>query len=261
MQAESLRMAWSTLAWTCGPLLGVFLYTRFGILAAHGVVALFALILLALFWHFRLGDNELIRPGKTQPQNPLRNVRRFVGQPRLRLAWVIAFGRSCFWSTFFVYVPILMVATGEGKLVGGMFVSAGNLLLFFALFWGKAGRRFGARRTIAFAFMMLALFLFAAGAAGEAYPLVTGVFLLFGALFCIAVDALGSTVYMRAVRARERARMTSVYRTYIDLSDLTPPLVYSIVLAFTGLGGVFAALGVFVSVCCWLTWRYVPRAM
>jgi MFS family permease len=261
MQAESLRMAWSTFAWTCGPLLGVYLYTRFGLFAAHGVVALFASVLLVLFWRFRLGDNPLIRPGKTQPQNPLRNVRRFVSQPRLRLAWVIAFGRSCFWSTFFVYVPILMVATGEGKLVGGLFVSAGNALLFFALGWGRAGRRFGARRTIAFAFMMLALFLFAAGAAGEAYPLVAGSFLLCGALFCIAIDALGSTVYMRAVRAHERPRMTSVYRTYIDLSDLTPPLVYSVVLAFTGLGGVFAALGAFVSVCCWLTWRYVPRAM
>jgi MFS family permease len=261
MQAESLRMAWSTLAWTCGPLLGVFLYTRFGLLAAHGVVALFAAILLALFWYFRLGDNPVIRPGKTPPQNPLRNVRRFVSQPRLRLAWVIAFGRSCFWSTFFVYVPILMVATGEGKIVAGLFVSGGNLLLFFALVWGRAGRRFGARRTIAFAFMMLALFLFAAGVAGEAHPLLAGSFLLCGALFCIAVDALGSTVYMRAVRTHERPQMTSVYRTYIDLSDLTPPLVYSIVLAFTGLGGVFVTLGLFVSVCCWLTWRYVPRTM
>ncbi len=261
MQAESLRMAWSTLAWTCGPTLGVFLYTRFGLLAAHGVVALFALILLALFWHFRMGDNELIRPGKTRPQNPLKNIRRFVSQPRLRLAWVIAFGRSCFWSTFFVYGPILMVVTGEGKLAGGLLVSAGNALLFFALGWGWAGKRFGARRTIAFAFMMLALSLFCVAFAGEAHPLVAGFFLLFAAMFCIAVDALGSTVYMRAVRIRERPQMTSVYRTYIDLSDLTPPLVYSVVLAFFGLGGVFATLAVFVAVCCWLTWRYVPRKM
>jgi MFS family permease len=261
MQAESLRMAWSTFAWTCGPALGVFLYTRFGLFAAHGVVALFAGILLVLFWHFRMSDNELIRPGRTRPQSPLKNIGRFVSQPRLRLAWVIAFGRSCFWSTFFVYGPILMVATGEGELAGGLLVSGGNALLFFALGWGRAGRRFGARRTIAFAFTLLSLFLFAAGAAGEARPIVAGAFLLCGALFCIAVDALGSTVYMRAVRRRERPQMTSVYRTYIDLSDLTPPLVYSVVLAFTGLGGVFATLGVFVAVCAWLTWRYVPKGM
>ena len=48
---------------------------------------------------------------------------------------------------------------------------------------------------------------------------------------------------MRAVRSYERPQMTAVYRTYLDLSDLLPPLVYSIVLAFFGLGAVFATLG------------------
>ncbi|TIV17499.1 MAG: MFS transporter, partial [Mesorhizobium sp.] len=38
MQAESLRMAWSMFAWTGGPTLGIFLYTHFGIYAAHGAV-------------------------------------------------------------------------------------------------------------------------------------------------------------------------------------------------------------------------------
>src|SRR5690606_25524103 len=129
MTAESLRLAWSTLAWTGGPTLGVFLYARFGLLAAHGIVILFSVILLALFWYFRLGDNPLIRPGKLHPQNPLKNIGRFIAQPRLRLAWLIAFGRSCFWSTFFVYGPLLMVATGQGKLAGGLLVSGGNALL------------------------------------------------------------------------------------------------------------------------------------
>ena len=43
--------------------------------------------------------------------------------------------------------------------------------------------------------------------------------------------------------------MTAVYRTYLDLSDLLPPLFYSIVLAFFGLGAVFATLGIFCLVC------------
>ncbi|MDG4903143.1 MFS transporter [Mesorhizobium sp. WSM4989] len=95
MQAESLRMAWSMFAWTGGPTLGIFLYTRFGIYAANGAVVAFALALLALFWTYRLGDNPSIRPGKSRPINPLANIGRFVAQPRLRLAWLIAFGRSC----------------------------------------------------------------------------------------------------------------------------------------------------------------------
>ena len=259
--AESTRMAWSTLSWTAGPTLGVFLYSRYGLFAAHAVVLVSATVLLALFWYFRLSDNAAIRPGKIRAANPLANIGRFVRQPRLRLAWLIAFGRSCFWTTFFVYGPILMVATGEGELAGGLLVSAGNALLFTALVWGRAGKRFGARNVMAGAFMVLAAMLFFAGLAGEAAPRLAAGFLLASAFFAIALDALGSTAYMRAVRAYERPQMTAVYRTYLDLSELLPPLAYSVVLAFFGLGAVFVTLSLFCAVCGAVTFRYLPKSM
>ncbi len=261
MQSESLRMAMSMAAWTGGPTLGVFLYTRFGILAPHLLVVAFALTLLALFWYFRLTDNAQIRPGKTRPANPLANIGRFLAQPRLRLAWLIAFGRSCFWTTFFVYGPILMVATGQGELAGGLLVSAGNALLFMAIYWGRAGRRFGARNTMAASFIAMSVALWLAGLCGEALPLGAAALLLVGAFFAVALDALGSTPFIRAVRAYERPQMTAVYRTYLDLSELLPPLAYSIVLAFVGLGGVFATLGVLTALCGLITWRYLPKSM
>ena len=261
MRSESLRMAWSMVAWTGGPTLGIFLYTHFGIYAAHGAVAAFAMILLALFWFYRLSDNPLIAAGRSRAINPFANIGRFVSQPRLRLAWIISFGRSCFWTTFFVYGPLFMVITGEGELAGGLLVSAGNGLLFMAIFWGRAGRRYGARRTITVAFAAMAATLFAAGAVGETVPLLTAAFLLGGAFFTIAIDALGSTVFMRAVHPYERAQMAAVYRTYLDFSELTPPMVYSVVLAFFGLGSVFVTLGILAAVCGFVTWRYVPKAM
>lgn len=261
MQAESLRMAWSMLAWTSGPTLGIFLYTRFGIYAAHGAVAIFTMALLALFWTNRLGDDQSIRPGKTRPANPLANIGRFVAQPRLRLAWLIAFGRSCFWTTFFVYGPLFMVITGEGELAGGLLVSAGNALLFTAIFWGRVGQRFGGRRTMTSAYFALSAMLLAAGAVGESVPFLTGALLLCGALFAIALDALGSTAFMRSVRFYERAEMAAVYRTYLDFSELTPPLVYSVVLAFFGLGSVFATLGLLAAGCGFVTWRYLPKSL
>lgn len=261
MRSESLRMAWSMVAWTGGPTLGIFLYAHFGVYAAHGAVAAFAMVLLVLFWIYRLSDNPLIAAGKSRAINPFANIGRFVAQPRLRLAWIIAFGRSCFWTTFFVYGPLFMVITGEGELAGGLLVSAGNGLLFMAIFWGRAGRRFGARRTITVAFFAMAAMLFAAGAVGQAVPLLTAAFLLGGALFTIAIDALGSTVFMRAVHPYERAQMAAVYRTYLDFSELTPPMVYSVVLVFFGLGSVFVTLGILAAVCGFVTWRYVPKAM
>jgi MFS family permease len=261
MQAESLRMAWSTIAWTSGPTLGIFLYTRFGIYAAHGAVAVFALSLLALFWYYRLGDNQMIAAGRSRAVNPFANIGRFIVQPRLRLAWLIAFGRACYWSTFFVYGPLFMVITKQGELAGGLLVSAGNALLFVAIFWGKAGKRFGARRAITLAFFGMSAMLFAAGAVGAAAPLLTAGFLLVGAFFTICVDALGSTAFMRAVRAYERPQMAAVYRTYLDFSELTPPLIYSVVLAFFGLGSVFVTLAILTTICGVVTWRYLPKSL
>lgn len=261
MQSESLRMAWSMVAWTGGPTLGVLLYTRFGIVAPHLLVVVFAFSLLVLFWYFRLTDNAQIRPGKTRAVNPLANIGRFASQPRLRLAWLIAFGRSCFWTTFFVYGPILMVATGEGEIAGGLLVSAGNALLFTAIWWGRMGKRFGARRVMAGSFFALSVALWFAGLCGEALPLLTGGFLLVSAFFAVALDALGSTPFIRSVRAYERPQMTAVYRTYLDFSELLPPLVYSIVLAYAGLGAVFASLGLFTAICGIVTWRHLPKSM
>lgn len=261
MQAESLRMAWSMLGWTAGPTLGVFLYSRYGVVAPHLVVIGFATVLLVMFWRYRLSDNALIRPGRIRASDPLANIGRFVAQPRLRLAWLIAFGRSCFWTTFFVYAPILMVVTGEGSLAGGLLVSAGNALLFLAVYWGRAGKRYGARNVMALAFFAMTAMLVAAGFCGEAMPVAAGLFLLGAALFAIALDALGSTAFLRAVHAYERPQMSAVYRTYLDFSELLPPLVYSVVLAFFGLGAVFATLAVFTAFCGWLVWRYLPKSM
>ena len=261
IRSESLRMAWSTFAWTGGPTLGILLYTNYGIYAAHGTVAVFSLILLALFWYYRLSDNQMIAAGKSRALNPITNISRFVSQPRLRLAWLIAFGRTCYWTTFFVSGPLFMVIAGEGEVAGGLLISAGNALLFTAIFWGRAGKRFGTRGTIALAFVAMAVSLFAAGWVSTTAPLITGALLLCGALFTIAIDALGSTVFMRSVHPYERSQMAAVYRTYLDFAELTPPLVYSIVLAFFGLGSVFVTLALLMVGCAAVSWRYVPKSM
>jgi len=261
LRTESIRMAWSMLAWTGGPTLGILLYTRFGILAPHLLVVAFAATLLVFFWYFRLSDNTAISAGVVRPANPLTNIRRFAAQPRLRLAWLIAFGRSCYWTTFFVYGPLLMVVTGQGKLAGGILVSLGNALLFMAIWWGGVGRRIGVRNTAALAFTALSVALFLAAASGTDFPLLAGALLLVAAFFAVALDAVGSTPFIRAVHAYERPQMSAVYRTYLDLSELLPPLVYAVGLSFFGLGVTFGILGVFTLICAAVAFRYLPKSM
>ncbi len=259
--AESVRLTMSTFAWVIGPTAGSWIYASYGLVAVHGAAVVVAVLLLALFWYFRLGDGAVIQAAKQPPANPLKNLHRFFLQPRLRLAWLIAFARSSFWTTYFVYGPILLVASGQGKMAGGLFLSAGNVMLLTTMFWARASRKAGLRRLISYCFVALTLCLLAAGYSGSDYPLVTIAILLAATVFGSALDGMGSTPFLRAVKTRERPAMTSVYRTFLDFSDLVPQLIFSVVLLYFGLGSIFVVLACLTSVAAFLTWRHLPKAM
>ena len=259
VRSEPLRLALSTASWTVGPYLGVYLYARHGVWSPFVLSIGAAGLVLAVFWYLRL--REFIRPAQKAPPNPLRNIGRFVAQPRLRLAWLIAFGRSCFWSTFFIYLPLLMIGAGMGAEVGGFIISLGNMALVTAVYFGRLARRVGVRQVIAGALAALALVSTLAGVCGTAFPLVAAGFLLAGAIAGAALDGVGGIPFLRAVKARERAEMAGVYRTFIDVGDLLPTLVFSVVLLFFPLGAVFIVLGAWLAVVAGLSWFYLPRSL
>ena len=261
VRSESLRLALSAVSWTVGPALGVYLYVTFGHSAPYLWSALWALALIAVFWTFRLSQNQAIRRGDTRPSNPFAGIRRFVAQPRMRLAWLIAFGRSCYWTTFYVYAPILIVASGNSRVAAGVLVSAANGLLLLALLWGRLTRKIGVRKLIVLSFIGLAACAIFAGLAGSTHPWTAAILLLIGINGAVALDAAGSAPFLRAVHPYERPQMTAVYRTNLDMSELVPALIYSIILGFFGMGAVFATLGLFCAFCALACWRHLPRSM
>ena len=153
-RSEPLRLAISTLAWGLAPYVGVRLMEAARALGAGGRSASPPpLVLVALFWALRLAEGGPIRaPARGGRRRrcaiPLAAARRFAAQPRLRLAWAIAFARSAFWTTFFVYVPILMVEGGLDATAGGIAVAAGNLMLLNNLFARRWAERHGLRRVL-----------------------------------------------------------------------------------------------------------------
>ncbi|MBZ0260767.1 MAG: MFS transporter [Hyphomicrobiales bacterium] len=259
--AEPLRLSLSTFSWMIGPAGGVWLYTQFGPWAPQLASIAVAVALLVLFWVLRLSDSATMPSGTLQPFNPLANVMRFVRQPRLRLAWMVAFGRSCFWTTFFIYGPLLMVESGVGKQVGGLMISASQVLLLFAYVFGRLAHRFGVRAIISLCFLLMALSSVAAGIAGKEFPYVAMFFLLFGAFAASGLDGVGGIPFLRAVRTRERQRMAAVYRTYIDFSDLIPAMIFAVALSYFEIGIVFVILGTSLVIMGALAFRYLPKSM
>lgn len=258
---EPVRMSMSTASWTIGPAFGVWLYTQYGNWAPQAMSILWAGVLLALFWYLRLHAHAIIRAGKAPIPNPIANIGRFLRQPRLRLAWMIAFGRSCYWATFFVYGPLLMVESGLGKQAGGWLVSLSQVLLVSAYFFGKMAERSGVRLVIASSFAVACFSALAAGLAGTSMPTLAAGLLLLGSLAASALDGVGGIPFLRAVRAHERPQMTAVYRTYIDLSELLPSIAFAFALSFFDIGSVFIIIGVAQGVFALISWQYLPKSM
>jgi len=242
VRSEPRRMLFCAGAWMLGPALGVWLHQAIGHGAPETVSAVCVLVLLVVFWGLRLGENPAVAAATRAPPNPFHAIRRFVAQPRLRLGWTIPFGRSTWWSMFFTYAPLYMVSRGAEPMTGALLASAGNAVLFLAPFGGRLGARFGLRRVIMAGFIVLGVTTLGAGLADD--MMMSGALLLAGSLGAAMLDAVGGIPFMRSVRSYERPQMTTVYRTYVDLSELLPSLVFAMLLVLYPLPVVFIASGI-----------------
>jgi MFS family permease len=261
VRIDSVRMTFATVSWSVSPFLGVVLYERYGGAVAYGWSVACAAAIIALFWYFRLRDPDVLIPAKLPPANPFDYIPRFIAQPRLRLAWLIAFGRSSFWTTFFIYGPILIKQAGLPNEAAGLLISASQLMLLSAVLWGGLAERIGLRKTITLCFAGMALMQLPIGLSGSAVPWLTVACLLATALFAIGLDAVGGVTFYRACRPRERAAMTSVYRTYLEVSDLLPNLVYAVALLYFGVGAVFVLCGLSCLVYASICWQHLPKSL
>ncbi len=257
--SEPRKFLFGAAAWLIGPPLGVWLAGRYGLWAACAFSAVFAVMTLGNFWRLRLAENPAVAAATRPPPSPWASIGRFVAQPRLRLAWAIAFARSSWWGAYMVYAPLLMVRGGEDPLWGALLVSTGNGLLLLAPLWGRLGAKLGLRRVIFGAFVVLGLATFAAGLSASA-PYLAGLILLLAALCAVGLDGVGSIPFFRAVHAYERPQMTTVYRTNLDGADLISSALFATLLSFFDLPAVFLASGI-ASLAASMLARYLPRGM
>ena len=257
-RVEPKRIFYSAGAWTIGPVLGVYLANEVAVWAPYAVSAAFGGLMLGYFWFLRLTDS----PGMAKPAGPIprpwENVRRFIAQPRLVLAWVIVVGRNGWWGMYFIYTPIYAVQSGLGEVAGGLIVSIGNAFLFLIPVWGWCARRFGLRRVLVVGFAgcgaatIMAAFPFGA-------PWIAAALLLAACFGITILDGVATVPFMLAVKPRERPEMTAVYSTYRDIAELAPPGVFSLLLRVFELPAIFVAGGVGILALAALSRKLHPR--
>jgi MFS family permease len=239
---EPVRIWFMGVAFIVGPYLGIWLWANVDPLLPSLLTIFFALVLLTLFLYLRLSDNPAIQAAKAPPPNPIKFFPRFFRQPRLRLAWLLAVGRSAWWAMFFVYAPIYCVEAGLGDDIAGMMASIGSAAVLLVPVWAKLGRKYGIRALLVVGYFASAVSsLVVAAVAGSPW---LGVALLVVASFATSlIDGAGNMLFLRAVHPYERPEMTSVFATFRDTSQIGPPALFSVLLKIFALPAVFAAGG------------------
>lgn len=259
---EPKRLLISGAAFTIGPWLGVALDRRIMPNLTFYLVALLSVVLLAIYW--TRGPSTSTTPGTearadTSAPNPLHFVPRFAAQPRLVLAWLLAFGRSGWWIMFFIYTPIYVTRSGYPADLGGALVSLGLAPMLMIPVWARFARSHGLRNLLMVAFFAVGATTIAAGLL-SAHPVPTMILLVLGAWLATIIDAAGNTPFLRAVHPYERAAMTSVFLTFRHATSLVSPGIFALTLWFFPFGGVFVVSG---AIALWIGWlsRHLPRTM
>ncbi len=260
-KSEPVRMAIATISWVAGPAIGTWLYSHYGAVAPELAVVAAGLLLMAGFWAARLVDHQALPSGTLAGFNPISNVIRFFSQPRLRLAWSIAFGRSCFWSAMFIYAPLLMLEGGLSKATAGLMISASQLTLPLSIIHGHLARRYGVRIVVASCFAGMAVFCVVAGLFGKGAPWWAVGSLLCASVCASGLDGVGGVPFYRAVKPRERQRMTSVYRSFFECAELLPGFVFMFLLLHFEIGIVFIVISVLSGIMAAVTWKHLPRSL
>lgn len=225
-RSETRRMLYTAAAWLLGPMVGTWVYANSPSIIIYTVAIAAAVIMLGYFWWLRLGDDAVIRPAQSPATNPLRAVRRYMSQPRLRIAYIITLSRSCFWAALFVYGPIYVIEAGLPAWTSGILLSGTSAFLFLSPVVQRLAERFGTRQVLIACSLLIGASLSVLGVIGEARPLGF-LFWITGALGAAGMDTLGNIPFMRMVRPRERSDMTMVFSTWREGSSLlTQALVF-----------------------------------
>ena len=239
-KTETLRMFYSALSWTAGPVLGVALFKTWAPLPFI-VTGVFALIQIAVFWYLRLGNGKLIQKARGPAPNPLAFLGRFAQQPRLIAGWLFAVLRSCGWWGYIVYLPIYAIENGLPESLGGILVSMTNGFLFLSPLILRGVQKSSVKTAVRTGFACAGLGFVAA--ALMPWP-VAAVALLFAAsFFLVVLDVSGGLPFLMAVKPSERTEMAAVYSSFRDVSGIMTPGIAALVLLVAPVQGIFAVVG------------------
>ncbi len=256
-RAESRRAFYLGGSWFIGPVLGAWLFENVSETPVFVISAASVILMLIYFWNLRWGNNQVIKVAASQSPNPLRAIRRYASQPRLRRAYVITLTRSIFWNAVFVYGPIYVIDAGLPAWIGGALLSICSSLLLFSPYIRDLAYKYGSRQVMMTSALLIAVTMLTVGALGPARPIGL-LFLAIGAIGGMGLDVLSNIPFMRMVRPKERTEMTMIFSTWREVSGLVTQAIAFLVIQVAPFWIFWIIVGLIQFVAIW-SMSFLPR--
>jgi MFS family permease len=256
-RGQSTQMVFAAGPWAVGPVLGVWLYELWRP-APFLLAGAFACLLIVVFWYLRLGNGKQIARARRPAVNPLGYLSRFIAQPRLIAGWSFAVIRSCGWWVYVVYLPYFCIEAGLGNKVGGIALSASNMLLFLSPVMLRLVRRASVRISVRTAFGICGG-LFLTAAIVSPLPWLAVSVVMMASVLLVMLDVVGGLPFLMSVKPSERTEMSAVYSSFRDVSSVLTPGVAWVILAVAPTAVIFAACGLAMGAAYQIAGRLHPR--
>jgi DHA1 family multidrug resistance protein-like MFS transporter len=222
-KVEGLYYTLINIGWLGGPVLGGFVAGVYSIKATFSLAAIFAAATLIIL----LVNNVKERQTTIQTnEHFFTKIKEYFKTRNLLIIYLIAIGLASWWSVLYTYVPLFVTEHGFSEATVGITLALFTIpLIIFDFMAGYLADKYGYRRFLASAFLIMAIMLMVAAFTQNVYLFIG--LIVIGCLGAAFIEPLHEAYFFHAVSKKEEVRFYPVFRTGYEAGYLIAPLIFS----------------------------------
>ncbi|MFA5888486.1 MAG: MFS transporter [Candidatus Nanoarchaeia archaeon] len=222
-KVEGLYYTLINIGWLGGPVLGGFVAGIYSIKATFSLAAIFATATLIIL----LVNNVKERQSTIQTEEHFFvRLKEYFKTRNLLIIYLIAIGLASWWAVLYTYVPLFVTEHGFSEATVGITLALFTIpLIMFDFVAGSLADKYGYRRFLASAFLIMAILLMVAAFTQNVYLFIG--LIVIGCLGAAFIEPLHEAYFFRAVSKKEEIKFYPVFRTGYEAGYLIAPLIFS----------------------------------
>ncbi|MFH1065973.1 MAG: MFS transporter [Nanoarchaeota archaeon] len=211
------------IAWFAGPLAGGFVATVYSRTAAFSLAAIIAATALCIIMVSRIKEKAV---PEQEEERLIARIKAYFKIRNLSIVYLIAIGLASWWVVLYTYVPLFVTEHGFTEKTVGITLALFTIpLIIFDFAAGWLADRYGYRRFLASAFLIMAILLMVAAFTQNVYLFIG--LIVAGCLGAAFIEPLHEAYFFHAVSKKEEIRFYPVFRTGYEAGYLIAPLLFS----------------------------------